>query len=107
MIKILLLLVILLPLLGGAILPLLRLKEKKRLHIYVLAVLIAEAHPSRPPLGGYCRGSHSADESDTSMSRVFDLKLRVPFSAVMEQWTCFLPQAAVSSENTALICTCC
>ena len=73
----------------------------------VCAVLIAEARPSRPPRGGYCHGSYSADESDTSMSRVFDLKLRVPFSVVMEQWTCFLPQAVVSAENTALICTCC
>ncbi len=43
MIRILLPLVILLPLLGGALLPLLRLQEKKRLHIYVLAVLLAEA----------------------------------------------------------------
>lgn len=73
----------------------------------VCAVLIAEAHPSRPPRGGYWHGSRSADESNTSMSRVFDLKLRVPFSAVMEQQTCFLPQAAASAENTALICMCC
>lgn len=43
MIRYVLPLVILLPLVGGAILPLLRLKEKKRLHAYVLAVLLAEA----------------------------------------------------------------
>ena len=43
MIRILLPLVILLPLLAGAVLPVLRLPDKKALHICVLAVLLAEA----------------------------------------------------------------
>ena len=41
--NVLLLLVILLPILGGALLPVFRLKEKKALHLYVFAVLAAEA----------------------------------------------------------------